>query len=159
MKKTRLLMVVILVLALLVPVNSFGASRPYKDVTKDKVGDDALEAIIYVKQHWGYIDLVNNGAKFKPFKKMTRREFCVMLGNFYGDDKIPISMRGDVRKGNKIATERYVCHKMAKLARKLGAKDYKWNPSTNRKLTRAFASQYLYVFATQDGYPKFRPHQ
>ena len=157
MKKTRILLVIAMIVALLMPMSVFGASKPYKDVTVTKVGQDAYDAICYVKQHWGYIDLVNNGAKFKPFKKMTRRQFCVMLGNFYGDDKVPVHMRADVRKGNKVATERYACHKMVEVSRKLGVEGFEWNPSTNHKLTRAFESQYLKEFAKTD--PAFAPHQ
>lgn len=157
MKKTKLIIVLAVIVALLVPVNTFAASRPYKDVTVKKVGKDAYTAIAYVKRHWGYIDLVNNGAKFKPNKKMKRYEFCTMLGNFYGDKNIPISMREDVRNGHWIATERYACSKMVQVAARLGVKGLKWNPSTNRKLTRAFASQYLYTFATYN--KRLYPHQ
>lgn len=157
MKKLITVLVIVMMAVLLAPTSASAASRPYKDVTKAKVGKDAYMAICYCKKHWGYIDLVNTNAKFKPNKKMTRREFCTMLGNFYGDDKVPVHMRADVRKGNKVATERYACHKMVEVSRKLGVEGFEWNPSTNHKLTRAFASQYLKVFAKTD--PAFAPHQ
>lgn len=154
--KGKVVILVIAIMVLLVPVNAFAGSRPYKDVTVKKVGKDGYNSICFVKKHWGYIDLVNTNAKFKPNKKITRREFCVILGNFYGDNNVPVNMREDVRKGNKVATEKWACKKMTQVAKKLGV-DLDWSPNSNGKLTRVWASQYIKVFATYD--PAFAPRQ
>lgn len=153
MKPKRILAILIAMLIVItIPVSVFAASNPYSDVTKKSVGKDAYNAIVYVKAHKGYTDVVS-GKKFHPKQKITRREFLTMLGNFYGDDKIPVSMT-DVRKGNKTITAKWACDKMCQVAEYGFGMSIQWE-GNNKTLTRASASQYLRVFSEFD--TAFRP--
>ena len=97
MKKKRIVAVLIAALMVFViPSAAFAASNPYSDVTKKSVGKDAYNAITYIKAHKGYVHVIS-GKKFSPKKKITRKEFLIMLGNFYGDSRVPVTM-SDVRK-------------------------------------------------------------
>lgn len=147
---TAILLAMLMVFA--IPVSAFASSNPYSDVTKKSVGKDAYKAITYVKTHKGYVDVIS-GKKFYPKKKITRREFLTMLGNFYGDEKVPVSMT-DVRKGNKSITAKWACKKMVEVAEYGFGMTITWEGG-NQTLTRALASQYLKVFSDFD--PAFKP--
>ena len=155
MKKRILAVLMTAIMLVALPLNVFAASgNPYKDVKKSTVGKDAYKAIVYVKAHGGYKDVIS-GKKFYPKKKITRREFLTMLGNFYGDDKIPVTM-ADVRNGNKTITASWACAKMVKVAEYGFGMDITWT-GNKTKLTRALASQYLQVFANFDS--AFKPRK
>ena len=77
-----------------------------------------------------------------------------MLGNFYGDDKIPVSM-ADIRKGNKKVSARWACQKMVEVADHGFGMTIEWDVVDGKTLTRTLASQYLYVFSKFD--KAFRP--
>ena len=131
-------------------------SFPYRDVTKKNVGKGAYKAITYVYKHKGYSGIVAKKAKkFNPRKKVTRKEYLTMLTNFYGENKVPITM-ADVRNGNKVATAKWACNKMVGVAKKGYGMTITWK-GNNQTLTRALASQYLYVFSQFD--PAFRPRR
>lgn len=118
----------------------FAASNSYKDVSKKSVGKNAYGAITYIKAHNGYKHVVK-GSKFNPTKKMTRREFLMILGNLYGYDKVPVTIT-DIRYANSAVTEKYACNKMVALAKKGFGMDIIWNGG-KKKLSRALASQYI----------------
>lgn len=153
MKKKRIVAVLIAALMVFViPSAAFAASNPYSDVTKKSVGKDAYNAITYIKAHKGYVDVIS-GKKFSPKKKITRKEFLIMLGNFYGDSRVPVTM-SDVRKANKKVTAKWACEKMCQVAEHAFGMSIQWE-GDNKTLTRASASQYLKVFVDFD--PAFRP--
>ena len=154
MRKKILSVFLITMLLTMLSMTAFAASNPYKDVTKKSVGKNAYNAIVYVKAHKGYVDVIS-GKKFQPRKKITRREFLTMLGNFYGDEKVPVTME-DVRKANKTITAKWACNKMVKLAKNGFGMDITWT-GDKTVLTRALASQYLKVFADFD--PAFKPRK
>lgn len=147
--------VIALVMALL-PLNAFAASssKPYKDVSQKTVGKNAYTAIKYVKAHEGYIGFVK-GKKFYPNKAITRRQFIVMLKNFYGEKKVPVGI-WDVIYANKKATPKWATAKMVDVAKKFGM-DITWNNNSSKKMSRALASRYLYVFASFDS--AFKPRK
>lgn len=147
------LMIAVMMLTIF-PANAFAASNPYKDVSKKSVGKNAYNAIVYVKSHKGYTDVIS-GKKFYPRKKITRREFLVMLANFYGDDKVPVTME-DIRKANKSITAKWACNKMVKIAKDGFGVSITWSGDSTT-LTRALASQYLKIFADFD--PAFKPRK
>ena len=78
-----------------------------------------------------------------------------MLGNFYGDKKIPVTM-ADIRKGNKKITAKWACAKMCEVAEYGFGMSITWE-GNNKVLTRALASQYLKVFASFDS--AFKPRK
>ena len=154
MKGKRIIAILTMAIMLLaVPMTASAASNPYTDVTKKSVGKDAYNAITYVKSHGGYSGVIS-GKKFKPYKKITRAEFLIMLANFYGDKNVPVTMT-DVRKANKTITAKYACGKMVDVAEKLGI-EITWG-GNNTVLTRALASQYLRNFAKFDS--AFKPRK
>ena len=144
MKKIRKIVtfIVVAVIASLMTTTAFAASNPYTDVSKASVGKKAFQAISYLKQHHVYDDLFV-GKKFKPYKKITRGEFIVMLVNAYGIENVPISEK-DLKKWNKQIRAEYACDKLVRVAKKLGM-SITW-VGDNTILTRASASQYLKVF-------------
>ena len=71
-----------------------------------------------------------------------------MLANFYGDEKVPIDA-SDMLRMNKKATAKWACQKMVGVAKKGYGMTITWN-GDKQVLTRALASQYLYVFAHFD---------
>ena len=155
MKKRFIKVLVIAIVVALLPLNVFAASsRPYKDVTKKSVGKDAYTAIKYVKGHKGYVGLIK-GKKFNPSKAITRREYVIMLRNFYGTNRVPVDI-GDVIGANVKATPKWATAKMVGVAKKYGM-DITWNNNSSKKMSRALASQYLYVFATFDS--AFKPRK
>ncbi len=154
MKKRFLAILMLAILMIVMPMSVLAASNPYKDVKKSTVGKDAYNAIVYVKAHGGYKDVIS-GKKFYPKKNITRREFLTMLGNFYGDKKIPVTM-ADIRKGNKKITAKWACAKMCEVAEYGFGMSITWE-GNNKVLTRALASQYLKVFASFDS--AFKPRK
>lgn len=156
MKKIIRVFVVAMIMIMIFPMGVSAKSLPYKDVSKKKVGKSAYQAITFVYQHKGYNGVVSKkGKKFKPYRKITRREFLVMLANFYGDDKVPVDT-SDILRMNKKATAKWACQKMVGVAKKGYGMNITWN-GNNQVLTRALASQYLYVFSNFD--PAFRPRR
>lgn len=149
MRKRIIKIFVIAMVVALLPFNVFAASsgNPYKDVTKKAVGKDAYTAIKYTKSHKGYVGFVS-GKKFYPKKAITRRQFIIMLNNFYGADKVPVGI-GDVIYANKKATPKWATAKMVGVAKAYGM-DITWNENSKKKMSRALASQYLYVFSHFD---------
>lgn len=149
MKKRSVLAIMLAFIVLIaMPLNVFAASgNPYKDVTVKKVGKANYKAIVYVKEHKGYKDVIS-GKKFYPNKKITRWEFLTMLGNFYGDKKVPVSMK-DIRNANKKVTSKWACNKMVEVAEYGFGMSISWEGGNNT-LTRASASRYLKIFADFD---------
>ena len=149
MKKRLIKVLVVALMVALLPLNVFAASsgNPYKDVTKKSVGKDAYTAIKYVKSHKGYVGFIK-GKKFYPKKIITRRQFIIMLKNFYGSDKVPVGI-GDVIYANSKATPKWATAKMVGVAKKFGM-DITWDDNSKKKMSRALASQYLYVFSHFD---------
>lgn len=137
------------------------STNPYPDVTIKKVGKSAWSAVKFVKAKGGYKGIIKgtyykktkNGlykkvvGKFSPAKKITKREFILVLGNLYGSKKVPVSY-ADFKSANSVATGKWACAKMVSIAKKLGVK-IKWN-GTNVKLNRAAAASYISVFAHYD---------
>lgn len=146
-RKTFFVSLVLMLAMVFTPLNAFAGSNPYKDVTQKKVGVNAYAAISYLKAHHGYVDVIS-GKKFKPYKKMTRREFLTVLGNLYGDEYVPVNM-ADVRRGNSVVTESYACGKMVQLAKQRFGMTITWKGG-EKKLTRALASQYVKSFVDFD---------
>ena len=98
-KKYRKLFVIALAVAvLLMPMTAFGASHPYKDVTKKSVGKRAYKAIKYNKEHQAYKDVVT-GKYFHPRWKIRRGEFIIILTNCYGSENVPVT-ENDKQKWN-----------------------------------------------------------
>lgn len=148
MNKSIVRILVIALMAALLPLNVFAASSdPYKDVTKKAVGKSAYTAIKYVKAHKGYVGFVK-GKKFYPRKSITRRQFIILLKNFYSEDKVPVGI-GDVIYANKKATPKWATAKMVGVAKKFGM-DITWNDNSKKAMSRALASQYLSIFAHFD---------
>ena len=149
MKKRLIKVFVITLVVALLPLNVFAASsgNPYKDVTKKAVGKDAFTAIKYVKTHKGYVGFIKS-KKFYPTKMITRRQFIIMLKNFYGADKVPVGI-GDVIHANAKATPKWATAKMVGVAKKFGM-DITWNENSKKKMSRSLATQYLYVFSHFD---------
>ena len=155
MKIRRIFVTLLLVVALL-PLNVFAASsNPYSDVTKKSVGKSAYTAIKYVKKHQGYAGFVS-GKKFYPKKAITRRQFIIMLKNFYGADKVPVTV-GDVVSANAKATPKWATAKMVAVAKKGYGMNIKWDNKSKKAMSRALASQYLKIFADFD--PAFKPRK
>ena len=156
MKKVTRIISIALMVALMLPMSVSAKSLPYKDCGKKKVGKNARQAITYVYKHKGYSGIVSRKAKrLKPFKKITRREFLMMLSNFYGDDKVPVDT-SDILKMNKKATAKWACQKMVGVAKKGYGMTITWE-GNNQVLTRALACQYLKIFADFD--PAFKPRR
>ena len=135
------LVVMVGVISLMMATTAFAAVK-YTDVTKESVGKKAYQAITYLSQHHVYDDLFT-GKKFKPYKKITRGEFIIMLVNSYGIENVPISEK-DLKKWNKKIRAEYACDKFVRVAKRLGM-SIKWE-GDNTVLTRALASQYTKVF-------------
>lgn len=155
MRRNIVRILAIALMVALLPINVFAASsKPYKDVTKKAVGKDAYTAITYIKNHKGYVGFVK-GNKFNPSKTITRRQFIIMLKNFYGADKVPVGI-GDVINANVKVTPKWATAKMVGVAKKFGM-DITWNNNSTKKMSRALASQYLYVFASFDS--AFKPRR
>lgn len=125
---------------------SAASSNPYPDVTKKAVGADAYKAIKALKGYGAFkSDFPLKKGKFQPTKKVTRGEFLAMLGNLYGDDKVPVDMT-DVRKAGSTATAKWACKKMVQLADRLDVK-LTWS-GDSAKMSRALASRYVYILCT-----------
>ena len=77
-----------------------------------------------------------------------------MLNNFYGSKNVPVTI-SDVLKANKTITAKWACNKMVAVAKKMGI-TITWK-GNSKVLTRALASQYLYVFAHYDS--AFKPRK
>ena len=137
------------------------AKAPYKDASAKKVGAYAARSIAFVKAHGGYKGIIKGthykkigkglykkvSGKFYPSKITSRGEFLHVLGNLYGSKNVPVSYN-DVAKSGKAATDKWAKSKMIGVAKKLGIK-ITW-AGTNKKLSRATAANYLYVFAHYD---------
>lgn len=140
MRKNKVIPIFLSVILILCSTVGVFAASPYKDVTKKSVGKNAYSAVTYIKAHHGYKHVVK-GSKFNPNKKMTRREFLMVLGNLYGYRKVPVSLN-DIRYANSAVTEAYACKKMVGLAKKGFGMTITWNGG-KKKLSRALASQYV----------------
>ena len=151
-KIVAIIMMAIMIIAVPLSVSA-ASSNPYKDVTKKSVGKDAYRAITYDKKHNAYSGIFT-GKKFYPSKKITRRQFIGMLNNFYGSKNVPVTI-SDVLKANKTITAKWACNKMVAVAKKMGI-TITWK-GNSKVLTRALASQYLYVFAHYDS--AFKPRK
>ena len=142
LKKMVTLTMVTVVLVTAFSVNAFAASS-YKDVTKKKVGNTAYTAITYLEKHQGYKNVIS-GNKFQPDKKITRREFLLVLRNLYGSKVVTVT-NNDLKNMNKTVTAKYACDKMVAVAKNAGVK-IKWEGSSKTILTRASASTYIKIF-------------
>ena len=140
MSRSKLISVFLAVVLVLCSTVGVFAASPYKDVTKKSVGKNAYTAVTYIKAHHGYNHVIK-GSKFKPNKKMTRRDFLMVLGNLYGYSKVPVSLK-DIRYANSAVTEAYACEKMVALAEKGFGMSITWDGG-KKKLSRALASQYI----------------
>lgn len=147
MKKIVRVLVLVLVIAL-IPINAFAkSSRPYKDVTKKKVGKVNYTAIVNLKKAHAYKGAFTiKKGKFKPFKKVTRKQFMRMLTNLYGKRAVPVN---DGDKSKKIATVGWAKDKMIEVAVKgYGITGANWpdDGQSGLKLERYLASGYLWNF-------------
>lgn len=136
------------------------SSNPYPDVTIKSVGKNWWKSIKFVKAKGGYKGVIKGTyykkvkgglykkvvGKFQPYKKITKREFLVVLGNLYGA-KVPVTY-SDVKNANSIVTGKYACNKLVALGKKLGIK-ITWK-GKNVQLTRGGAADYISVFAHFD---------
>ena len=151
-----LLMTVVLMVGS-VPVQCSALSKkvtkaPYTDVTVKKVGADTYEAVQYLKQHGAFKGVIT-GKKFYPNKVITRQEFIIILGNIYGDDKIPVTAK-DIRYKN--TSTNVEGHRLIQLTSNLG-QPMAWPVSrTTPRFTRALAAKMIYNFTQLD--PAFAPH-
>ncbi|MBO7718168.1 hypothetical protein J6S37_01585 [Candidatus Saccharibacteria bacterium] len=150
MKKMLVTFVMVLSVLFSVTTPAFAGSG-YTDVTKAKVGESAYKAITYIKKYGGWKD-VANGKKFYPNRKITRREFLTVLGNLYGDQRVPANFQ-DVRYANKTITAEWACKRMVAQAKVLGL-TITWKGG-NTVLTRKSAAQYMTVFCKFD--PALKP--
>lgn len=146
MKKILALFLAVLMLVSMTGSVQAASGDPYKDVTKKAVGADAYKAIKALKGWGAYSkDFAIQKGKFQPTRKITRGEFLAMLGNLYGDDKVPVDM-ADVRKAGSTATAKWACKKMVQLADRLDVR-LSWSGDST-KMSRALASRYAYILCT-----------
>ena len=136
---------VVLVLVFGSTMTAFAAPRPYKDVTTKKIDKKSIKSIRYIKKAGGYKGVIK-GKKFYPNKKMTRRQYLMVLDNLY-PGKVTVTMN-DLKKANKPVTEKYVTSKMVKVAKKFGM-TITWKGG-KKKLSRASVSNYIVSFAKFD---------
>lgn len=158
-KKIIVVLTVIMMAMTLMPATASATAKPYKDVSVKSVGQEGFDAVCFGKIHWFLIDIAQ-GKKFHPYKKITRRQFCLMLGNAVGDEYVPVNMTEDIRFGNTVATEVYICNKMVGTAKNIDPEyfeNFEWNPGSDHKVTRVLAAMYLMVFTTYD--EKLAPRQ
>lgn len=134
--------IVALVMILMAPTQVLAASNPYKDVTRKTVDSDSYNAISYVKSHKGFRDIA--GTKFYPNRKVTRREFILILHNMYGD-KMTCTM-DDLRYASRTITSKFACDRMVALSKKLGY-PIKW-AGNSQTLRRKDVARYVKIFAT-----------
>lgn len=138
----------VMVLGLVVFGNAsltFAASRPYKDVTTKTIDKASIKSIRYVKKAGGFKGVIK-GKKFYPNKKMTRRQYLMVLDNLY-PGKVEVTMN-DLKKANKSVTEKYVTSKMVKVAKNFGM-TITWEGG-KKKLSRASVANYIKSFAEFD---------
>lgn len=141
-KKTVILLMMVLVIVLAMPMQAYAASNPYRDVTRKTVDSDSYNAIVYVKKHGGFSGIASR--RFRPSKKITRREFIMILHNLYGD-KVTCTM-SDLRNANGQITSSFACNRMVELSKKLGY-PIKWSGNSST-LRRMDAARYVRIFAT-----------
>ena len=145
-----MLVAVLLICNFTVSVNAYSVkkstAKPYTDVTRKKVDAKTLEAVTYLKKHGAFKDVVK-GKKFYPNKVITRQEFILILGNLYGDDKVPVTAE-DVRF--KKTSTNVEGHRLIKLTRALG-NPVSWPVSRHTpRFTRALAAKMIYDFTQLD---------
>lgn len=140
-----------IVIALLVMVSVLGmastsfAAAGYKDVNKKTIDAKSIRSIKIVKKAGGFKG-VFDGKKFRPNKKMTRRQYLMVLDNLYSG-KVTVTM-SDIKKANKPVTEKYVTSKMVKVAENFGM-TISWEGG-KKKLSRASVANYIVSFAELD---------
>ena len=144
--------VFVFLFVMMISVAAMAAKDPYKDVTKKKVDVQSYNAICYVKQHSGWRGISKKG-KLRPNKFITRREFMVILYNFYGD-RVPATVL-DVKSANTGISSQFVCTKCVELSKILGY-PIKWK-GTNQRMTRKDVARYVKIFATYNA--KFAPRR
>ena len=118
------------------------SADPYTDVTLKKVDKDTYNAVKFLKSHKAFKNVIS-GSKFYPNKKITRRQFLLVLQNLYGN-KVPVTYT-DLKNMNKSITAKYACDKMVAIAKKCGVK-ITWNGSKSVILTRGGAAVYIKIF-------------
>ena len=127
---------------------SAATKAPYKDVTAKTVDADSIKAINYVKSHSGYAGIIKKDTKFKPNKKITKREYIAILANFYGKKNVPVNIN-DVLGANGKVTAKWATSKMSQVAKKKKV-SIKWSRLPKGTLSRADAARYVRIFATFD---------
>ena len=105
----------------------------------------ATTRISYINS-FGAFRTVFPGKKFRPTKKITRREFVIILRNLYGATYAPTTYE-DLAGANKKITAKFACDRMVAISAKLDYK-IKWNGKKGYKLSRADAAEYIYIFCT-----------
>ena len=151
MGKKKLFITVVMVLTLMVSTVAM-AANPYKDVTRKRIDAQSYDAIVYVKQHNGWRGIARKG-KLYPNRFITRREFLVILYNFYGK-KVPADIL-DVKSANTGVNSRFCCNKMVQISKVLGY-PIKW-VGTSQRMTRKDVARYVKIFATFN--PKLAPQR
>ncbi len=116
----------------------------YKDLTKKNVTTSEKKAINYINSYGGFRS-VFPGKKFRPTKKITRREFVIILRNLYGATYAPTYYEDLVKANHKISAN-FACGRMVEVSKKIGY-TIKWKAG-KETLTRADAAEYIYIFAT-----------
>ena len=121
------------------------ADAGYKDVNKKTIDAKSIRSIKLIKKAGGFKG-VFDGKKFYPNKKMTRRQYLMVLDNLY-PGKVEVTMN-DLKKANKSVTEKYVTSKMVKVAKEFGM-TISWKGG-KKKLSRASVANYIKSFAEFD---------
>ena len=116
----------------------------YKDLTKKTVTASEKKSINYINNYGGFRN-VFPGKKFQPTKKITRREFVIILRNLYGATYAPTYYEDLLNANHKISAS-FACGRMVEVSKKIGY-TIKWKAGTGT-LTRADAAEYIYIFAT-----------
>lgn len=141
----RFLAVLLVVVLVLGNVTAVSAAAGYKDVNRKTIDKHSIQSIKKIKRAGGFKG-VFRGKKFHPNKKMTRRQYLMVLDNLY-PGKVTVTMN-DLKKANKPVTKTYVTRKMIGVAKNYGM-TITWKGG-KKKLSRASVANYIISFAEFD---------
>ena len=145
MKKINRIVIMLVVATMMLPTVAFAKGHiPYKDVTRRKVDAKSYTAIVFVKEHHGWVDIARKG-RLKPNKTLTYQDLITVLDDLY-PGKLPVSM-DDLRNWRKKADSVVVCNKLAELSAALGYK-ISWSGVKSSKMKRKDLARYIMIFAT-----------
>ena len=141
----RFLAVLLVVVLVLGNVTAVSAAAGYKDVNRKTIDKHSIQSIKKIERAGGFKG-VFRGKKFYPNKKMTRRQYLMVLDNLY-PGKVTVTMN-DLKKANKPVTKTYVTRKMIGVAKNYGM-TITWKGG-KKKLSRASVANYIISFAEFD---------